>query len=387
MFSLPCQSCRSRKKRCYHDAKEAADTVVKPTAPASVAAPESVSNGDTREPTPSPGRVSEYNPESVLEELTTQDGDSGSSAPQPYTRPHIPVRRALEASSRLERQLIWYKRQKRRAFPPTLSLNHRRYLTEAGAFVQLPKATTDALIPMYISTLDDLLPIMDGAKVYRDYSNGKSSNYLIRAMCLVVCKSKQAAPFLRLTSDGPILKPLDFGAKLLKGLDAAIKADLEGDRVTKVQILALLHLHNDGVGGVDRSSSYLSQAITESWAMSLHWHFPGNADQRRCDMLWWTLRNFDRLNKPITGAAPFMIDDADIGIKRIPIQPGDYRTEVMGVSLLLGDLMKSATKLYRATCKATEDECDDFPSLAKLTAGTGFERFHKAHKCKFYLVL
>lgn len=324
--------------------------------------------------------MSEYNPESVLEELTTQDGESGNNAPQQYMRPHIPVHRALAASQRLKRQLIWYRRQKRRATAPNLSLNHRRYLTEAGAFVQLPKSTTDALIPLYISTLNDLLPIMDGAKVYRDYSNGESSNYLIRAMCLAVCKSRQALPFLRLAGDGPLLKPLEFGAKLLKGLDAAIKADLEIDRVVKVQILALLHLHNDGLGGVDRSSNYLSQAITEAWAMSLHWNFPGNPDQRRCDMLWWSLRNFDRLNKPIMGAAPFMIDDADIGIERIPVEAGDYRSEVMGVSLLLGDLMKSATKLYRATCQATEDDCDDFPSLAILTFGTGFDKFHKAHK-------
>lgn len=337
---------------------------------------------DTRASTPSPGRVSEYNPESVLEELTTQDDGPGRHGPQPYIRQHVPVHRALAASQRLKRQLIWYKRQKRRAVAPNLSINHRQYLADAGAFDELPKSTTDALIPMYISTLDDLLPIMDGAKVYRDYSNGKSSNLLVRAMCLAVCKSRQAAPFLHLKDDGPLLKPLDFGAKLLKGLDAAIKADLESDRVVKVQILALLHLHNDGIGGVDRSSNYLSQSITEAWSMSLHWHFPGNPDQRRCDMLWWSLRNFDRLNKPIMGAAPFMIDDADIGIERIVVQDGDYRSEVMGVSLLLGDLMKTATKLYRATCKATEDECDEFPSLVELTADTGFERFHKAHKCE-----
>ena len=87
---------------------------------------------ETRASTPSPGRVSEYNPESVLEELTTQDDDPGGSGPQPYIRQHVPVHRALAASQRLKRQLIWYRRQKRRAVAPNLSTHHRQYLAEAG---------------------------------------------------------------------------------------------------------------------------------------------------------------------------------------------------------------------------------------------------------------
>jgi hypothetical protein len=130
--------------------------------------------------------------------------------------------------------LIWYKRHKRRTSPPKLSETHRRYLDDAGAFLDLPRATTDTLLPIYVSLLDDLIPIMDGASVFRDYSNGKSSTYLVRAICLVTCKIKQAAPCLRLVGGGPVLEPLEFASELLTGLDAAMKADLEPDRVTKI---------------------------------------------------------------------------------------------------------------------------------------------------------
>ncbi|OLN87434.1 hypothetical protein CCHL11_09093 [Colletotrichum chlorophyti] len=221
---------------------------------------------------------------------------------------------------------------------------------------------------------------MDGAAVYRDYSNGHYSKYLVRAICLVTCKARQATPFLRLNENGPVLEPLDFASKLLNGLDAALKADLEPDRIIKIQTLALMHLHNDGLSGVDRSSNYLSQAICNAWSVSLHVKVPVNEDQERCDFLWWALRNFDRLNKPVMGASPFMIDDTDIAIDRIVPSQDNYRSQLMAMSLELGDLMKTATKVYKASSTATVDECHDFPSFMDLASGIYLDRFHRSHK-------
>lgn len=204
----------------------------------------------------------------------------------------------------------------------------------------------------------------------------------MRAICLVISKAKQAGPFLRFEDDGPVLKPLEFAGKLLTGLEAAMNADLELDRVVKVQILALMHLHNDGLGGMDRASNLLAQAIHEAWALSLHWQIPGNTDRQQCDYIWWTLRNLDRLNKPVQGAAPFIIDDSDIAIARIAAQTTNYRSQVMNMSLNLGDLMIKATRVYKASSVATEDDCHQFPSLAELVSDTSFADFHNTHQGK-----
>jgi hypothetical protein len=141
-----------------------------------------------------------------------------------------------------------------------------------------------------------------------------------------------------------------------------------------------MHLHNDGTAGAERSSSYLSQAICEAWSMYLHCNIVGNSDEEQCDFLWWSLRNFDRLNKPIMGAAPFIVDDADVAIERIIPRNESYRSQLMGVALVLGDLMTTATKVYKASSKATADDCLDFPSLSELTLGTHFDRFHRSHR-------
>ncbi|KAK7426445.1 hypothetical protein QQZ08_007040 [Neonectria magnoliae] len=343
------------------------------------AAVDSHSETATRESSLGPGRVSEYNPESVLEELA-KEPDACSTSSRPRHRLAPPREQIPSATDKAERQLIWYQRHRRRAVPLRLSESHRKYLEDVGAFLDLPRATSDTLLPLYVSLLDDLIPIVDGAGVFRDYSNGQSSIYLVRAMCLVTCKIKQAAPSLRLKDDGPLLEPAKFASELLAGLDAATKADLEVDRVTKVQILALMHLHNDGLAGVDRSANYLSQAISEAWSLSLHWNIPGNSDQAQCDFLWWTLRNLDRLNKPVMGASPFIIDDTDVELKRITPKEGSYRSQIMGISLALGDLMATATKVYKASSKATADDCLDFPSLSDFTSGTSFDQFHRSHR-------
>ncbi|KAE9573446.1 hypothetical protein CGMCC3_g10265 [Colletotrichum fructicola] len=79
------------------------------------------------------------------------------------------------------------------------------------------------------------------------------------------------------------------------------------------------------------------------------------------------------------GAAPFMIDDTDIALDRIPLTEGDYRSQLMSVSLTLGDLMIAATRVYKASSKATVDDCGEFPSFIQLTSSTSFDSFHRSH--------
>lgn len=335
--------------------------------------------------------MSEYNPESVLAELS-RGPEPVASVEQTEQNP-IPShwlrgfsRTAAESpatAQRQQRQLHWYKRHRRRAAPAISSAHQRAFLHSVGALSDLPRATVEALLPIYISLLNDLLPIVDGARLFREYSNSKASKHLIKAICLVTAKARQSSPFLRLEETGSVLPPSEFATNLLAGLDAALKADLVADRVTKIQILALMHLHNDGTAGMDRSSNHLCQAISEAWALSLHWKIPGNPDQEQCDYLWWTLRNMDRLNKPIQGAAPFIIDDADVSIGRISPHDSSHRSQVMAISLRLGDLMTVATKVYKASSTATcDDAFDMIPTFDEMTLGSSFDSFHRVHRGK-----
>lgn len=261
-----------------------------------------------------------------------------------------------------------------------MSEPYRRYLEFAGAFLVLPCSTTDALLPMYNTLIDDLIPVIDGTRLLRASSNGKASVYLVRAVCLIAAKSCHAAPFLRLDRDGAVLPCSQFTDRLRSGLEAALHADLEPDRVVRIQILALLHLHNDGFGGPERASKSLATAIGEAWAISIHFPIPGDPEAEQYAFLWWTLRNLDRLNKPIMGCAPFMIDDTDISLERIPLKADNYRSELMTVSTRLGDLMAHATKAYKASYRGTTDVEGRFPQFSEVTADIRLDLIHHAHR-------
>ncbi|KAK5262647.1 hypothetical protein LTR40_014972, partial [Exophiala xenobiotica] len=98
-----------------------------------------------------------------------------------------------------------------------------------------------------------------------------------------------------------------------------MKADLEPDRVTKIQILTLMHLHNDGPGGIEESSLHLSQAIHDAWTAGIHIQTPGRTPRDQASMLWWTIWTLDKFNACL-GGRPIMIANRDIDIKEPPLE-------------------------------------------------------------------
>jgi hypothetical protein len=259
-----------------------------------------------------------------------------------------------------------------------LSEPQRSYLMSVGTFRALPKETQDILVTTYIACINVLLPILDSGKLLRQYSGGRASRFLIQAICLVACKTQQPVLYLRLSETGPLLTPIQFARQVYVGLDAAIKADLEPDRVIKIRILALMHLYNDGTYGIEDSSTYLSQAIQLAWAMKLHFLWPGRSTVDELSMLWWSLWSLDRFNACISGT-PIMIRDRDIHLPRPPLE-SNPQLQVIAFWLRLGDLLGEVFDLYRPPVAQHLTEWgDDFISFSKLTDGLEASMFQTSH--------
>jgi hypothetical protein len=216
-------------------------------------------------------------------------------------------------------------------------------------------------------------------KVLRDYYSGQASEFLIQAICLVACKTEQAAPYLRISQNGPLLEPLSFARTLYNGLDAAVRAELEPDRFTNIQILALMHLHNDGQGGFEEASAHLSKAIHEAWVLNLHFYLPGRTALEQSTLLWWTLWSLDRVNA-ILQASPLMIADRDIDLPRPPLD-SEYKHQVMAICLKLGDILDNVIEVYRPKSDPNLIGLEDgFPSWTDVCVGVNLNALQMSHR-------
>lgn len=379
-----CQKCRAAKKRCHHTFQRPPDQQADTDGLERV-----LPNLTHKEPI---RFVGDLNPESILTDLSSrrqggprisrvgtwveQSRDMQDSLPPEDLGPPPPMKSGEKTPLNVE------KYGKVEGGRRTLTGHQRNYLQAVGAFRVLPKATQDAMVTTYIACFDGLLPILNGIKLLKDYSEGRCSIFLMQAICLVTCKTEEAGPYLRLYDDGPLLDPIPFARSLHTGLDAAMKADLEPDRVTKIQILTLMHLHNDGPGGIEDSSLHLSMAIHDAWTSGLHIHTPGRTLKDQSSMLWWTIWTLDKINACL-GGRPIVIANRDIDLSRPPLEPTTPRSNVINMWLRLGDLLDDVIEFYRPTadpdCTGWERE---FPQFHALSEGLNLDLIHPSEKSK-----
>src|ERR1700744_6424279 len=194
----PCSECQRRKKKCRHE-------------DASGFGP---AGNNTPGSSPDPVRVGDYHPQSILTDLSAPP--DGRKIPSSTSqRSSFRLTRNASSDASMEKRLTeWWNHHRCRPALNPLHEHQQRYLEHVGAFLVLPRSTTDALVTPYISVIDGLVPVLDGTQFLQDYSKGLVSNFLIRAVCLVTCKTEQTAPFLRLHDGDPVLEPLVFAQKL-----------------------------------------------------------------------------------------------------------------------------------------------------------------------------
>jgi len=378
-----CATCQKRKKRCNHTFTRAPD--------------EEAESDGIEKVLPSlthkePVRfIGDLNPESILTDLSSRpEGTNRVSRVGTWIERRReqedgrPVESPSEASDNNPRNVERY--GKYEGGRRLLTSYQRDYLRAVGAFRVLPKATQDALINIYIACIDGLIPIIDSGKFLRDYSSGGASLFLIQAICLVACKTEEAVPYLRLFDGGPLLEPIPFARSLHTGLDAAVKADLEPDRITKIQVLVLMHLHNDGPAGIEDSSSHLSHAVHDAWTAGLHIQTAGRQPDDQASLLWWSIWTLDKINACL-GGRPIMIANRDIDIGRPPVQESMRSTNIT-LWLRLGDLLDRVIHFYRPTSDQDSTGWEaDFPSFPSLTNNLHMECLSEEQKSKMSMKL
>ncbi|KAB2579976.1 hypothetical protein DBV05_g1321 [Lasiodiplodia theobromae] len=246
------------------------------------------------------------------------------------------------------------------------------YLEAAGVDVLPPQRNVDILLGIYFEYVHPLLPLVDQRHFYTRRSAGEQSTMLLQAICLVASRHEGARNHLYLLSDPHLLlEPREYSRKLYAALVAGVNANLEADRITLIQVLALMSLYSEGVDGADRASMHLVQAIHHAHTIGLQFGRQRNvAKGESTEKIFWCLWSLDKLNASVNGR-PLYMHDRDNQLESWTARPEQRRTP-FGIWLQLAGVLDRVIDLYRpgSDSRVTGLEVD-FPGFEDIIGDGG----------------
>ncbi|KAL9081028.1 MAG: hypothetical protein Q9157_000344 [Trypethelium eluteriae] len=249
------------------------------------------------------------------------------------------------------------------------------YLQALGVSVLPSDADTEALMDIYFSSVQPLLPIIhkDGFKAA--YKDGTVSKTLLQAVCLVASRHNTARPHLRLQDEAAILlEPKQFADRLYSSIVASLNAHLETDKLVLIQVNALLSINREVSAEHDDNSVHLAKAIQYAHSIGLHL---GRARKElrdeRLEKLFWCLWGLDKLTNGSINARPTQLKEADIGLTNM-MDMKKYRHTAFGMWLRLCTYLENIISFYRPSADpASTGWEEDFPAFEDIV-GTGGDK-------------
>ncbi|KAL9096581.1 MAG: hypothetical protein Q9165_001068 [Trypethelium subeluteriae] len=242
------------------------------------------------------------------------------------------------------------------------------YLQALGVSLLPSDADTEALLDIYFSSVQPLLPIIhkDGFKAaYRDRT---ISTTLVQAMCLVASRHDTARSHLRLQDEAAILlEPKQFADRLYSCIVASLNAHLETDKLVLIQVNALLSINREVSAEHDDNSVHLAKAIQYAHSIGLHL---GRARKElrdeRLEKLFWCLWGLDKLANGGINARPTQLKEADIGLTNM-MHMKKYRHTAFGMWLRLCTYLENIISFYRPSADPTSTGWEeDFPAFEDI---------------------
>ncbi|KAL2866363.1 transcription factor domain-containing protein [Aspergillus lucknowensis] len=379
-----CPSCQKRKKRCYHLVQ--ANSTRGPTARANIPnAPgigeEAIATSPRPETSQAVGRpvemrgsapssgdiprierfVGDLNPEAAIRENI--DAVNGTHL---RDRVGLWINAAVPQSheGRGEISDAIHVSQNSPGVTTVGSIVYQRCLSALKAWERLPHSTLDHLVAIYFSRVNHILPLVDHESFTKSTAKGTASVLLEKAVCLVAAKDHAASPHLRLIADGPVMTARNFCSELYNGLVCAMDAGLEGDRVSRIRILALMSLHPEGHEGAEAASMHLCHAIHQAQTAGLHLQRPNRLPGDPLTNLFWCLWTLDKMHASI-GGRPVLLADRDIGIIRPDVTRGHPKS-AFDVWFTLSELLSTVISFYRPSADDTTGWEADYPSFEEV---------------------
>lgn len=234
----------------------------------------------------------------------------------------------------------------------------------------------DVLIDIYFSTIHQFIPLIDEASFREDRASGTLAEPLLCAVLLTACRDARARPYLRLSCpsshSSDVLQPREFAQKIYVQITSLLKAEVERDKVTLIQVHALLSLHCEGPDGNETASLNLITAIHFCQVLGMHLPRAEETDKTgRSATIFWSLWSLDRLNAGYNGR-PTIIHERDMAHKAKFSCGNDEernRFRTFLVWLRLTELLDETISYYRPSADQHSTGWDiGFPSFEEIIA-------------------
>jgi hypothetical protein len=229
------------------------------------------------------------------------------------------------------------------------------YLSSLYANVPPTPSCVEILLPLYLSSIHPIYPIVDEQSCALFKSPYKLPIVLLQSVLLVASRHPDAKSHLRLSASGDLLKPQEFALRLEDRIKALLYAGGERDRMVLIRVYALLSLG----GGTEDASRNLSLAIHHAHTLGLH------IRNSKAEDLWWCLWTLDKLQAAMNGRPIFVrLEDVSIGG---PSKSSEGKGAAFRVMVKLAELLEDVIALYRPRNEKDWDK--PFPDFAWYLQG------------------
>ncbi|KAJ6010034.1 hypothetical protein N7522_005050 [Penicillium canescens] len=225
-----------------------------------------------------------------------------------------------------------------------------------------PKKSQIALIDVYFRRIHPILPLLDEQTVRDNFQAGSLHVRLLQTICLVAAKDRTTRPLLCLGQSSEVLQLERFTSILYTDIMQNIPRTPR-KKIIYIQILTLLSLHEWGPTGSEDRSLNLAQAIHHAHTIGIHLMRTDQQPTTSLKALFWCLWSLDKWNAAMNGR-PIMIHDRDMNQQVDDVSssfPASFR-----LWLRIAEKLGKVILFYRPIINGVDHEELELPAFEEL---------------------
>lgn len=389
--SKACESCRRRKKRCFHapenqtdisgDAENNEDEDQSRGRLANESQSPAGLNGGSQRPA---GLGRPY--QASIPERDPRPRSTGSAAAPTHSRfigdlnPAVELLSATTPTGQPKNSVgVWHNEAAEHSntdggasmFSPMSPFHgcpesmqeHLRSLVKFQCLEVLPsRQKFEILEAFYFENVHPILPCVDQTLYWQSPVNNPTKILQEQIVCLVTCPNPSLRALLKLPGSEGTLLPADFARKIVNGMRLSIEMALVQDKTVVIQALTAMSLIAYGRESLELTPQFFIRAVQHGYTIGLHQ--PGDVQRNeKTAGLFCSVWSMDRLHAAMQGR-PVIMHEADMAKSpkvESASQHAGFRV-LVDIAILLDEVIS----LYRPEASSVEIPDDKFPSFEEI---------------------